>query len=55
LGEEVKIIEIRVKLLHDADQRESLALGEYLKDLIYMEEEPAVMDVTYEVRDDYQE
>jgi hypothetical protein len=52
----MRIVELRVKVHQTLTVDELDALAEELKDAIYdCEPSPAIVDVTYEVRDDYQE
>ena len=51
----MRIIEIRVKLTDTTIQADEAEIAENIKDAIYTEEPTAVEDVTYEIRDDYQE
>ena len=57
-GPGMTIIEFRVKVREDLDGESLDALGEHLKDVLYDDqdfENSPLVDVTYEVRDDYQD
>jgi len=52
----MRIIEIRIQIADEnvITENEMMNLAENLKDKIYDLEDSAIVDVTYEVRDDYQ-
>lgn len=58
------IIEIRIKIKPDTSEEQIKKMGEYLQEFIYDEydeweadmiQENPIEDITYEIRDDYQE